>query len=143
MSKQTEPAKDPNIGTWTPAWAKWAMETKTDVEFLALYKMTKADGRALYPKEFGVTESKPVAGKVEPIKSNESNKVKADATPEKSSGQSAPDAEGLSDPKPEAEALESVSSKQAETDLKEMHHKTFSSKYGMTKKEYKSKGGLI
>lgn len=37
----TQPEKDPKMGVWTPAYARWSIQTKTDEEFENEFKCSK------------------------------------------------------------------------------------------------------
>ena len=37
----TQPDKDPKMGVWTPAYARWSIQTKTDEEFENEFKCSK------------------------------------------------------------------------------------------------------
>jgi hypothetical protein len=56
--KQNEPEKDPNLGVFTPIWAKWAVANMSEGKFKKLFNMTKADAHAIHPEIFGLSTEK-------------------------------------------------------------------------------------
>lgn len=42
MSEKTDaPKRNPDLGVWTPAFVRWALENQNDVEFFASFKQGK------------------------------------------------------------------------------------------------------
>jgi len=134
---KTQPKQDPRLGVLTPCYAAWAHENLAAEEFEKLYGRDKKTAKRDYPKAFADVEEQKddgMAKAVETVEAIPENVVPVDPVIEDGK---VPESESEIAESNEGHEDQSVS--EVEADLKDMHHKTFKKKYGMTKDEYKTK----
>ena len=119
MSKQTQaPERDGKLGVWTPEYFIWAYRNMSDDEFCNTYRRNK---------ERGILDAK-------------DDKVNFGRYREALLSLESDEEEVKIPEKPEESAEESPVEQMA-IDAKEMHHKKFQAKYGISLKEYKEQQG--
>lgn len=142
---------DPELGVWTPEYVRECLQSKTDDEFRSIYGKTKEAVRqiASMPKVLAVPDRvdsdndtsaalrKEVATLKEALTTAETTIEELNLKLEQKGGE--PDAEKVAFEAGDDDQSRSLFTEEEQTDLDEMHWKTFESKYDMKPAEFEEK----
>ena len=111
MSKKEKPQTDPDLGVWTPAVIKHNLESLSDEEFKAVYRMTKKQ-----LSEFKVVAIDEKHASLVKVEKDKAIKVKTIDESEEET------AESTEEPKPAKKAAKKTAKKAANKKSKEVNN---------------------